>query len=54
MGWNQIQSIIDQNDETEKLDAQEPPVTCPLDGAILDIGSDGHTRNCPMGNYRWE
>lgn len=53
MAWLQLQSIADQNEEQEKLDAQEPPIACPIDGAILDIGPDGHTRNCPLGNFRW-
>ena len=54
MGWEQLKSIADQNREQALLDEQEPPVACPIDGAILEVAADGHIRSCPLGNYKWE
>lgn len=53
MSWWQVKSILDQNREQALEDAQEPPVACPVDGAILEVAADGHTRACPLGNYKW-
>ena len=51
MGWNQLQSITDENREINKRESREPPIACPIDGTRLDEKSG--VRNCPMGNYRW-
>jgi len=52
MSWEQLQAILKENKQTQ-IDANTtPPVACPIDGAILDIGLRG-ARNCPLGNFRW-
>ena len=52
MSWEQLQAILKENKTTRGMDERDPPVACPIDGAILDIHSRGR-RNCPMGNYTW-
>lgn len=52
MGWEQIASMINENRAEAQRETNEPPVACPLDGAILNINPRGD-RDCPMGNYRW-
>ena len=52
MSWDQYKAIIQQDREEARTQAQTPPDSCPFDGAVLDVRSDG-IRNCPMGNYRW-
>ena len=52
MSWWQLKNISDEAREERARTANEPPVACPIDGAILDVGPNG-IRNCPMGNYRW-
>jgi len=52
MGWNQLLDTIKENRQIAEQEAAEPPVACPIDGALLDVHADGR-RNCPMGNYRW-
>ncbi len=51
MSWDQLQDIIATNKREQDRERREPPVACPIDGAILDIKNG--VRNCPMGNYRW-
>ena len=53
MSWRQLQDIMAQNRQLQQTDQQQPPVACPIDGAILEVGRDGQVRNCPLGNYRW-
>lgn len=52
MSWEQLQDIVQENRTNRRIEDREPPVACPIDGAILDIHAKGQ-RNCPMGNYRW-
>jgi hypothetical protein len=52
MGWEQLKTIRDENARLREQEAREPPVACPIDGSLLDMRTDG-TRNCPMGNFRW-
>ena len=52
MSWEQLQGILTENRTVKTIEDREPPVACPIDGAILDIHPRGQ-RNCPMGNYRW-
>ena len=53
MGWEQLHTIIKENREEAQREAVDPPVACPIDGELLDIRADG-TRNCKLGNYRWD
>ena len=53
MSWMQLQALIRENREGAQREAADPPVACPIDGALLDIRADG-TRNCPAGNFRWD
>lgn len=53
MSWNQLLNIIKENREALEEDRGDPPLVCPLDGELLDINERG-TRNCPLGNYRWD
>jgi hypothetical protein len=53
MSWEQLQDVLQENRTNRRIEAGEPPVACPFDGAILEIHARG-VRNCPMGNYRWE
>ena len=52
MGWAQLHSMIQENRAELAKDISEPPVACPIDGAILVVNQVGD-RDCPMGNYRW-
>jgi len=52
MSWEQLQAIRQENNITKRIEDAQPPVACPVDGAILDIHPRGR-RNCPMGNYTW-
>jgi len=52
MGWNQLKNIQDENRQIRAEAQTTPPVTCPIDGHILEVNSKG-VRNCPLGNYRW-
>jgi hypothetical protein len=52
MSWEQLDTARDRNREAKRVYDQEPPVACPIDGAILEVNSLG-VRNCPMGNFRW-
>ena len=52
MSWEQLQAILKENKTTKAMEERDPPVACPVDGAILDIHPRGR-RNCPMGNYTW-
>ena len=52
MSWEQLAAIRGENRAEHALVSGQPPVSCPIDGELLDIRGDG-VRNCPMGNYRW-
>jgi len=52
MSWKQLQAMITENRAQAEQTASEAPMTCPIDGALLNINSRGE-RDCPMGNYRW-
>ena len=52
MSWNQLLSMIQEARQSSQQEISQPPVACPIDGAILDVGPTG-IRNCPMGNFRW-
>ena len=52
MSWEQFQAILQENRINNRIDDSQPPVACPIDGAVLDIHPRGR-RNCPMGNYTW-
>jgi len=51
MSWWQLKAILDENRAERRADQSREPVTCPIDGELLDV--KGAVRNCPMGNYRW-
>ncbi len=53
MSWNQLRDIIFLNRRTLQEHRQLAPITCPIDGATLDIHPRLNIRNCPLGNYRW-
>ena len=52
MGWETLLEIAEENRAEAASASARIPVSCPLDGAPLDVRGD--VRNCPMGNYRWE
>ena len=52
MSWEQLQETMAENRATARAEAREAPVSCPIDGALLQEGPGGR-RNCPMGNYVW-
>jgi len=52
MSWEQLRAITKQNKETVQKEQGGKPITCPIDGTILDEGKGG-VRNCPLGNYRY-
>lgn len=52
MSWEQLQAILQTNRTNTRIEDTQPPVACPIDGAVLDIHPRGR-RNCPMGNYSW-
>ena len=52
MSWGQLKSMADVAREEITREQQQGPTSCPIDGTLLVIRSDG-TRNCPWGNYRW-
>ena len=51
MSWEQLKAIDEEN-KVEATRTGEPPVSCPIDGELLQINASG-VRNCPAGNYRW-
>jgi len=51
MSWEQLHNIQAENRSNRRLNEQQPPIACPIDGTILDVR--GAIRNCPMGNFRW-
>lgn len=53
MGWYQVLSIYREAAQ-QKLDEEtRPPVACPNDGTVLDLGPDG-ILFCRWGcDYRW-
>lgn len=52
MSWDQLESILLANEKQREELSKIPPVTCPIDGSLLDVM--GRVRHCPMGNYIWE
>ena len=50
MAWEQLQAILKEHKDTNRIEARDPQTACPIDGAILVIHPDGR-RNCPLGNY---
>lgn len=52
MSWHQLKAIIDENRQEARSERSQPPVACPIDGALLDVDKNG-VRNCPLGNFRW-
>jgi len=50
--WGQLKDILDDNREVIRAEKRDPPVSCPIDGELLDVHADGR-RNCPLGNYGW-
>lgn len=52
MGWEQLRAILQDARREKERERDEPPIACPIDGAILEI-DEGGVRNCPMGNFRY-
>ena len=52
VSWWQLKGILDSAKAEIAADIALGPLSCPLDGELLEI-RDG-IRNCPMGNFRWE
>ena len=52
MSWAQLTAIRKQASDDRREAQGRPPISCPIDGHVLDIRSDG-VRNCPQGNYYW-
>lgn len=52
MPFNQLRDIADENRETRRSEAGKPPLSCPIDGELLEVRRNVH--NCPLGNYRWQ
>jgi hypothetical protein len=52
MSWYGLLAILRQQKTEKETWEREPPVACPIDGAILQIHRDGR-RRCPLGNYEW-
>ena len=53
MGYEDLKAILDESRDQRRQEASQPPVACPHDGELLDVGPRG-VRNCPLGNFRWE
>lgn len=53
MSWQQLLDIRKRAEEDRRLAQTAPPVSCPVDGHVLDVRPDG-VRNCPMGNFIWQ
>lgn len=53
MGWEQLNAMIKENRAQAQRDTNEPPIACPIDGALLDVNQNG-IRSCPLGNFRWD
>jgi len=52
MGWEQLRAMLAENRAQAQRDTNEPPVSCPIDGAVLNINARGEW-DCPLGNFRW-
>lgn len=52
MSWYQLLAIRDQQREHDRSWRETPPVACPIDGTVLQVGSGG-ILNCPMGDYQY-
>ena len=51
--WERLVASRRDNIRYQEWERDQKPEYCPHDGAVLEEREDG-TRNCPMGNYRWE
>ena len=52
MSWQQLLDIKKRAINDRREAQVTPPVSCPIDGHVLDVRPDG-VRNCPMGNFNW-
>ena len=52
MSWQQLIDIRKSAQEDGRLAQTSSPVSCPIDGYVLDVRPNGE-RNCPLGNYYW-
>ena len=50
MGFQTLQDIIEENRREREAGASQGPVSCPIDGEILEEGRGG-ILHCPLGNY---
>lgn len=50
MSFQQLQDIIDENKGGRESLEDQPLVSCPIDGELLDEGRNG-VLHCPLGNY---
>lgn len=53
MPWSQLTDIRKEAQAERLREMAEPPVSCPIDGAVLTVHQRTGERDCPMGNYRW-
>ena len=51
MSWNQLKAILDTNRQIAREEAREMPISCPIDGAILNYDAKRGIYDCPLGNY---
>lgn len=49
MSWEQLQSILDENEQNLR-DARKPPTVCPISGDALVTGPNGRLR-CPFDGW---
>ncbi len=53
-GFEELQAGLEAARERREIEYGEPPVHCPIDGALLkEHPEDTNLRYCPMGNYEW-
>lgn len=52
MSWYQLLDIFERQRQDDEDWRNTPPVACPNDGAVLQLGPGGDL-NCPMGDYRY-
>lgn len=53
MSWAVLSSMAQGQRPANRDYDSAPPVACPYDGELLEVHPNG-TRNCPLGNYRWQ
>ncbi|MYA17674.1 MAG: hypothetical protein F4Z28_13395 [Gammaproteobacteria bacterium] len=54
MGFAELEAGLKAARERREREYDEPPVRCPIDGALLqEHPDDPDVRHCPMGNYTW-